>query len=90
MLSGIYNFEYEKSSPFLILDAGDLFKGIYKKDLSVNAYLKIKKLLPQSEIFITLGNNDFGFVKSDFEYLLSTIEKFNNAGINVVLSLIHI
>ena len=84
LLSGIYNFEYKKSSPFLILDAGDLFKGIYKKDLSVNAYLKIKKLLPQSEIFITLGNNDFGFVKSDFEYLLSTIEKFNNAGINVV------
>ena len=59
LLSGIYNFEYKKSSPFLILDAGDLFKGIYKKDLSVNAYLKIKKLLPQSEIFITLGNNDF-------------------------------
>ena len=45
LLSGIYNFEYKKSSPFLILDAGDLFKGIYKKDLSVNAYLKIKKLV---------------------------------------------
>ena len=84
LLSGIYNFEHKNSTPFLILDAGDLFKGIYKKDLSVDAYLKIKELLPLSEIFITLGNNDFGFVKADFEYLLSTIEKFNNAGINVV------
>ena len=84
LLSGIYNFEYKNSTPFLILDAGDLFKGIYKKDLSVDAYLKIKKLLPQSEIFITLGNNDFGFAKADFEYLLTTIDKFNHAGINVV------
>ena len=84
LLSGIYNIEKDLNRPFLILDAGDLFKGIYDKDLSVNAYLKLKELLPQSEIVITLGNNDFGFKKSDFEYLKDTVKKFQNTGIKVV------
>ena len=84
LLSGIYSFEKSSVAPFLILDAGDLFKGIYDKDLSVNAYIKIKELLPQAQIFITIGNNDFGFKNSDFEYLKSTIKNFTAAGINVV------
>lgn len=84
LLSGVYNYEKNNTKPFLILDGGDLFKGIYAKDLSVNAYLKIKELLPHSEIFITLGNNDFGFNKADFEYLKTTIKRFENAGINVI------
>lgn len=84
LLSGIYNFEKNNRSPFLILDCGDLFKGIYDKELSVNAYLKIKELLPQAEIFITLGNNDFGFKKDDYEYLKCTIKKFQETGIHVV------
>lgn len=84
LLSGIYNIEKDLNKPFLILDAGDLFKGIYDKNLSVNAYLKLKELLPQAEIIITLGNNDFGFKKSDFEYLKDTVEKFQKAGIKVV------
>ena len=84
LLSGIYNDRKDSDEPFLVLDGGDLFKGIYDKNLSVNAYLKLKELLPQAQIFITLGNNDFGFKKADFEYLKNTIEKFENAGINVV------
>lgn len=84
LLSGIYTIEKSNSNPFLILDSGDLFKGIYEKDLSVNAYLKIKELLPQAQIFITLGNNDFGFNKNDFEYLKTTVKKFQYAGINVI------
>jgi len=84
LLSGIYNFEKDNQAPFLLLDCGDLFKGIYDKDLSVNAYLKLKELLPQAQIFITLGNNDFGFEKDDFEYLKNTVKKFEKSGINVV------
>lgn len=84
LLSGIYTYEHNNNVPFLILDCGDLFKGIYDKDLSVNAYLKIKELLPVAQIFITLGNNDFGFNKKDFEYLKSTIQQFKKAGINVI------
>lgn len=86
LLSGIYKFEKDNSSPFLILDAGDLFKGIYDKNLSVNAYIKLKQLLPNAQIFITVGNNDFGFSKPDFEFLKQTILKFEQAGINVVCS----
>lgn len=84
LLSGIYNFEKDLTNPFLVLDCGDLFKGIYDKDLSVNAYIELKKLLPQSEIVLTLGNNDFGFYQPDFEYLKETIKKFCQAGINFV------
>ncbi|MBQ8668275.1 bifunctional metallophosphatase/5'-nucleotidase [bacterium] len=84
LLSGIYNAEKHNNTPFLILDAGDLFKGIYDKNLSVNAYIKIKKLLPQAQIYLTLGNNDFGFKKSDFEYLKETVTTFKNAGIHMV------
>lgn len=84
LLSEIYRCEKNNTKPFLLFDSGDLFKGIYDKDLSVNAYLKLKELLPQAEIFITLGNNDFGFNKNDFQYLKSTVEKFNKAGITFV------
>ena len=89
ILSGIYNFEKDNDKPFIILDGGDLFKGIYDKDLSVNSYLKIKELLPQAHIFLTLGNNDFGFKKSDFEYLKDTISKFKTAGIEFVCANIY-
>ncbi len=84
LLSGIYTTEKDSNEPFLVLDAGDLFKGIYDKELSINAYLKLKSLLPQAQIFITIGNNDFGFKKADFEYLKSTIERFEHAGISVI------
>ncbi len=84
LLSGIYNLEKSSAAPFLVLDAGDLFKGIYDKELSVNAYIKLKQLLPQAQIFLTLGNNDFGFTKADFEYLKHTIKVFESAGINFV------
>lgn len=84
LLSGIYNLEKDNQKPCLILDAGDLFKGIYDKELSVNAYLKIKELLPNTQIVLTIGNNDFGFTKPDFEYLKNTVEKFRKVGIHVV------
>lgn len=84
LLSGIYNDRKFSAESFIVLDCGDLFKGIYDKDLSVRAYLKLKELLPQAQIFITLGNNDFGFKKADFEYLKNTIKRFENAGINVI------
>ncbi len=84
ILSGICNYEKDKTKPFLILDGGDLFKGIYDRNLSVEEYLKIKQLLPHAQIFLTLGNNDFGFKKSDFEFLKDTIQKFKNAGIEFV------
>ena len=86
VLSGIYNYEKNNNTPFLVLDSGDLFKGIYDKKLSVDSYLTFKKLLPCAQIVITLGNNDFGFNKTDFEFLKNTISVFKKAGINFVCS----
>ena len=34
LLSGIKE-DYISAKPFIVLDCGDLFKGIYKRDLSV-------------------------------------------------------
>lgn len=70
--------------PFLLLDGGDLFKGIYDKDLCVSTYLKFKKLLPNSLFFLTIGNNDFGFNEKDFEYFKNTVKIFENSGIKIV------
>jgi 2',3'-cyclic-nucleotide 2'-phosphodiesterase (5'-nucleotidase family) len=83
LLSGICTLENSNKS-FLLLDSGDLFKGIYDRELSVGAYLKLKQLRPKAQIFITLGNNDFGFKKSDFEYLKSVVFTFKNSEINVL------
>lgn len=82
LLSGVYDFE--KTNSFLLLDCGDLFKGIYNPDLSVDTYIKFKKLCPNSQIVMTLGNNDFGFDQKGLDYLKSAINKFENAGINIV------
>ena len=84
LLSGICEFEMNSESDFLVLDGGDLFKGIYDKELSVNAYIEFKRLCPRANVFIGLGNNDFGFKHSDFEYLKSTTKRFSDSGISVL------
>ncbi|MBR1460932.1 metallophosphoesterase, partial [bacterium] len=84
LFSGIYSFEKNNGKPFLLLDCGDLFKGIYDKGLCTDTYLKFKNLLPNANIFITLGNNDFGFNQDNFEYLKQTIKRFENNGIHFV------
>ena len=84
LLSGIYSFEKSSGKPFIILDCGDLFKGIYDRNLSVDAYIKLKKMQPDAEIIITLGNNDFGFNQESYEYLKQTINRFKNNRIHFV------
>ena len=84
LLSGIYSYEKDIQNPLIVFDCGDLFKGIYDRRLSVNAYLKLKKMLPHANIFMTLGNNDFGFNQENFEYLKQTINEFENNGIYFV------
>ena len=86
LLSQITITEKEKNEPFVLIDCGDIFKGIYDKDLCVETYLKFKKLNPKAEVVLTIGNNDFGFEKKDFEYYIETVEKFKKAGINVICS----
>lgn len=73
-----------KSDNVLLLNAGDMFKGIYPKPLEADSYIKAKELSPDMEIVITLGNNDFGFNKEHLDYLISTVQKFANKGIKTV------
>ena len=84
LFSKITKFEQNSRNDFLLLDCGDIFKGIYDKDLCVEMYLKFKSLNPNAHIALTIGNNDFGFVANDFEYFKSAITRFKNNGIDFV------
>ncbi len=68
----------------LICDGGDLFKGIYDRELCVQSYLKLRQLLPQAKIVIALGNNDFGFNAENLNFLKQTTRRFNQANIHVL------
>lgn len=84
LLSEIYRTKIDDNNSFLVLDCGDLFKGVYDRDLSVNIYSQFAKLMPQAKIFITLGNNDFGFDCESFKYLKNSISQLQSCGIEFV------
>lgn len=68
----------------LFLNSGDLFKGIYPRELERDIYVKMKESNPDIEMVMTLGNNDFGFNKESLDYLVDTIKLFTQKGIKVV------
>lgn len=68
----------------LLLNCGDIFKGIYPKQLEKDCYLKMKDAKPDVEMVMTLGNNDFGFNKESLDYLVDTVKTFTSKGIHTV------
>ncbi len=50
LLSGIYNYQKDSNKRFLILDAGDLFKGIFFNLCIVDIFtiFKIKRIITAS------------------------------------------
>ena len=68
----------------LLLYGGDMFKGIYPKELEKDSFIKLKEAKPDMEMVLTLGNNDFGFFKETFDYLVNTVKKFSSKGIHTV------
>ncbi len=68
----------------LFLNCGDIFKGIYPKDLERNSYLKTKAKNPNLQMFLTIGNNDFGFSAQSVEYFIETVKLFKKQGIFTV------
>lgn len=68
----------------LLLNCGDMFKGIYPRELESDSYTKTKQLAPNVEIVSTLGNNDFGFNKESLDYLVDTVKTFTQKGIHMV------
>lgn len=74
----------KKNHNVLTLDCGDLFKGIYPRELEVESYLQIKKMLPNLEIVINIGNNDPGYNKESFDYFKKSMKQLTNSGIHVI------
>ena len=82
LFSGIMRRAPQNGQNTLICDGGDLFKGIYDRELCVEEYLLLRRKLPKAEIVLALGNNDFGFSGKDLEFLQQTADRFNQANIN--------
>lgn len=74
----------ENGKNTLICDCGDLFKGIYKRELSIESYEILRRQLPEAKIVLAVGNNDFGFNLESFKFLQSAAKRFNQANIHVL------
>ena len=68
----------------LICDCGDLFKGIYDRELSIESYEILRRQLPEAKIVLALGNNDFGFNLESFKFLQQAAKRFNQSNIHVL------
>ena len=76
--------EAKKDKNVLFLNCGDMFKGIYSQPLERDCYLAMKEAKPDTEMVFTIGNNDFGFLKENLEFLIDTIARFAKKGIHTV------
>lgn len=84
LFSAIISRAEKNGADTLICDCGDLFKGIYDRELCVDAYLKLRQKLPLAKIVMALGNNDFGFNSEHLNFLQQTTRRFNQANIHVL------
>jgi 2',3'-cyclic-nucleotide 2'-phosphodiesterase (5'-nucleotidase family) len=76
--------EAKQDKNVLFLNGGDMFKGIYSQPLERDCYLAMKAAKPDAEMVFTIGNNDFGFVKQNLDFLIDTIKQFTKKGIHTV------
>ncbi len=74
----------KKNNNVLALDCGDLFKGIYPRELEVESYIEAKKVVPNLEIAINIGNNDPGFNQESFEFFKKSVKQLDKSGIHVI------
>ena len=65
----------------LICDCGDLFKGIYDKELSIESYEILRRQLPEAKIVLALGNNDFGFNLDSFKFLQTASRRLDRKSV---------
>ncbi|MBE7708131.1 MAG: hypothetical protein E7Z88_05430 [Cyanobacteria bacterium SIG27] len=86
----------KSNNNILVLNCGDLFGGVYSRDLMVDLYKKFKQANPNVEIVMTIGNNDPITSRDKYapknpddkrrgpEFLKDTIKDFESCGIHVV------
>ena len=84
LFSGMVDSAPPHGKNTLICDCGDLFKGIYGRDLCVESYLTLRRQLPEAKIVLAVGNNDFGFNTDDLKFLQHTSRIFNQANIHLL------
>lgn len=89
LFSGIIARANRSGAGTLICDSGDLFKGIYDRELCVESYLMLRRQLPEAKIVMALGNNDFGFNSEHLNFLQQTARRFNQANIHVLCANLH-
>ena len=88
--------EAKKQNNILLLNCGDLFCGVYSRDLMSDLYLQFKKSNPNVEVVMTIGNNDPISSRDKYapkdpfdkrngiQFFKDTIKEFEDNGINVV------
>ncbi len=86
LFSGIMEKAPQNGKNTLICDCGDLFKGIYDRNLCVDSYITLRKQLPEAKIVLAVGNNDFGFNLENLNFLQKTIATLNGENIHVICS----
>ena len=86
----------KKQNNILLLNCGDLFCGVYSRDLMSDLYLQFKKSNPNVEVVMTIGNNDPISSKDKYapknpedkrngiQFFKDSIKEFEDNGINVV------
>jgi len=83
LLTKIINYA-GKHDNVLALDGGDMFKGIYPPQAEVDSYITAKKLRPNLEIVINIGNNDPGTNAPAFEFFKKSVKTLSDNGIHVI------
>lgn len=89
LFSGIIRCAPHNGKNTLICDCGDLFKGIYDRELCLQSYMTLRQQLPEAKIAIAVGNNDFGFNSEQFKFLQQASSRFNKANIHVLCANLH-
>lgn len=73
----------QENQNVVILDNGDLFKGIYPKDAVINTYIEAKKSNPELEIVFNIGNNDPGYDVKDRNLFYQFVNDMNVLSANI-------
>ena len=68
----------------ILLDNGDIFKGIYPKDSILHTYSTAKRICPNLEIIYNVGNNDPGYRTMDRQYFRDYLKILNESGVKVI------
>lgn len=71
-------------SKTVILDNGDIFKGLFPKYTLMHTYARAKKFSPELEIVYNVGNNDPGFTEIDRYLFDKYLNILHQSGIKTI------